>query len=376
MENIPLTMWLTYTYWTKMIINIFLQVMLQVPTERFMGQMGIKNHSCVLKNNWIMKKILYLFIAVFALISCSEEEDDSGNNSEYKESMREFVIGISQYAKGIKPGFIIIPQNGIELVSITSDEAGEPHTTYLNAIDANGQEDLFYGYDNDDQATPSTANKYLTALLNISKNANNTILVTDYCSTHSKMDDSYSKNSNAGYVSFAANQRDLNNIPNYPATIHQENNAAITSMSQVKNFLYLLDPSNFTDKNSFISAITATNYDLLIMDLFFDNEEFTLSEINQLKNKANGGKRLVISYMSIGEAEDYRYYWQQSWNTSKPSWLDTENPDWEGNYRVKYWNSDWQSIIYGNNNSYLYKILNAGFDGVYLDIIDAFEYYE
>jgi hypothetical protein len=24
---------------------------------------------------------------------------------------------------------------------------------YLKAIDANGQEDLFYGYDNDDQAT-------------------------------------------------------------------------------------------------------------------------------------------------------------------------------------------------------------------------------
>ena len=33
-------------------------------------------------------------------------------------------------------------------------------------------------------------------------------------------------------------------------------------------------------------------------------------------------------------------------------------------------------IIYGNNNSYLEKILDAGFDGVYLDIIDAFEYFE
>lgn len=324
-----------------------------------------------------MKKILYLFIAVFALNSCSEEEDDSGNNSEYKESMREFVIGISQYAKGIKPGFIIIPQNGIELVSITGDEAGEPHTTYLHAIDANGQEDLFYGYDNDDQATPSSANKYLTALLNISKNANNTILVTDYCSTHSKMDDSYSKNSNAGYVSFAANQRDLNNIPNYPVIINQENNAIVTSMAQVKNFLYLIDPSGFPTKNSFINAVTSTNYDLLIMDLFFNDETvFTSSEIDQLKNKANGGKRLVISYMSIGEAEDYRYYWQQSWSVNKPAWLDSENPYWEGNYKVKYWNSDWQSIIYGNSNSYLYKILNAGFDGVYLDIIDAFEYYE
>ena len=36
----------------------------------------------------------------------------------------------------------------------------------------------------------------------------------------------------------------------------------------------------------------------------------------------------------------------------------------------------WQNIIYGNESSYLTKIIEAGFDGVYRDIIDAFEYYE
>ncbi len=113
------------------------------------------------------------------------------------------------------------------------------------------------------------------------------------------------------------------------------------------------------------------------MDLFFkDGTEFSSTEISQLKNKANGGKRLIISYMSIGEAENYRYYWQNNWNTTKPTWLDAENPNWAGNYKVKYWNTEWQNIIYGNDNSYLKKIVNANFDGVYLDIIDAFEYYE
>lgn len=53
-----------------------------------------------------------------------------------------------------------------------------------------------------------------------------------------------------------------------------------------------------------------------------------------------------------------------------------ENPDWPGNYKVKYWNEDWQKLIYKNNDSYLNKISTAGFDGVYLDIIDAFEYFE
>ena len=85
---------------------------------------------------------------------------------------------------------------------------------------------------------------------------------------------------------------------------------------------------------------------------------------------------MVVCYMSIGEAEDYRYYWQNSWQTDRPEWLDRENPDWEGNYKVKYWYPAWQNIIFGNDESYTKRILDAGFDGAYLDLIDAFEYYE
>ena len=117
--------------------------------------------------------------------------------------------------------------------------------------------------------------------------------------------------------------------------------------------------------------------DLILMDLFFnETTEFTAAEIDQLRQKANGGKRLVVCYMSIGEEEDYRYYWQSSWNANRPDWLDRENPNWKGNFKVRYWEKDWQNIIYGNQDAYLKKILDASFDGVYLDIVDAFEFYE
>jgi len=112
------------------------------------------------------------------------------------------------------------------------------------------------------------------------------------------------------------------------------------------------------------------------MDLFFDEESFTGAEVEALRSKANGGKRLVVCYMSIGEAEDYRYYWKNSWKRGDPEWLYKENPDWEGNYKVKYWMDEWKQIIFGEENAYLDKILDSGFDGVYLDIIDAFEYFE
>jgi len=324
-----------------------------------------------------MKIAFVSLLALFA-ISCNSDESakDNGNDSnrDFKQDMRDYVMGISRAGKAANANFLIIPQNGIELVTANGEEDGNPATAYLAAIDGNGQEDLFYGYDNDDTATPADATAYLKNFLNVSKNAGKTILVTDYCSAASKIADSYTKNTAAGYMPYAAIHRDLDVIP---ASIpNNVNSANVTSLSQVKNFLYLINPEGFASKAAFINAVTATNYDLVIMDLFLNSEQFTAAEVSQLRNKANGGKRMVICYMSIGEAEDYRYYWQSDWNSTKPDWIAAENPDWPGNYKVKYWNEDWQGIIYKNPDSYIGKITTSGFDGVYLDIIDAFEYFE
>lgn len=319
-----------------------------------------------------MKALSLAIAAAFLLASCNTDKDETRN---YRQDMRDFVIGISQYAKSSNVGFVVIPQNGIELVTETGEEDGSLAAEYLNAIDAHGQESLFYGYNNDNEATPANETEWLRAFLDRSLAEGNRILVTDYCSSQNNMANSYVSNQSAGYISFTADQRALNNIPNYPYP--SANGDAINSLSQVQNFLYLINPEHFATKQEFIDAVTNTDYDLLIMDLFSNQiEAYTAAEVNQLRQKASGGTRLVVCYMSIGEAEDYRYYWQSSWTNNPPSWLSEENPDWEGNYKVKYWDADWQSIIYGNENAYLDKILAAGFDGVYLDIIDAFEYYE
>lgn len=320
---------------------------------------------------------LLLFAVFFGCSSDSNTADEENTPSDYKQQMRNFVIGISNSAKKANPNFAVIPQNGIELVTKNGEENGELAMDYLNAIDGNGQEDLFYGYDEDDKATPVTDSNYLQSFLDISKKQGKTILVTDYCSTPANMSNSVLLNSNKNYISFAADHRELDNIPDFPLKIRNENAAVITELRQAQNFLYLINLEKYGSKSQFITAVKATNYDVLIMDLFFnDGVTFSKAEIEQLKNKANGGKRMIVCYMSIGEAENYRYYWNPTWNSNAPIWLDSLNPDWPGNYKVKYWNADWQAIIYGNSNSYLEKIIAAGFDGIYLDIIDAFEFYE
>ena len=92
-------------------------------------------------------------------------------------------------------------------------------------------------------------------------------------------------------------------------------------------------------------------------------------EITTLKRN---GQSQVVCYLSIGEAEDYRSYWEKQWNTTKPNFLCKENENWPGNFKVKYWQQNWQQVIL----DYLDEIIAQGFDGVYLDIVDAFQFFE
>jgi cysteinyl-tRNA synthetase len=327
------------------------------------------------------KSLILLSVSIifyFQSVSCSnDDKSDSIPDRDFKQDMRDFVQGISVYSKGINPAFLIIPQNGHNLLTNDGEESGSPAVDYLNAIDGVGREDLFYGYENDNEPTPAEDRDYMITFMDIAEENGVEVLVTDYCWTPSYMDDSYTQNANKGYISFAADHRELDNIPDYPATPFNVNTDNITSLSKAKNFLYILNPGAYNTKTTFLSAVQNTNFDLLIMDLFYEgSEEFTIADINSLKTKLNGGSRLIVAYMSIGEAEDYRYYWNANWKNDPPSWLEGENPNWKGNYKVRYWEKEWQDIIYGNDESYLKKILDAGFDGVYLDIIDAFEYFE
>jgi cysteinyl-tRNA synthetase len=142
--------------------------------------------------------------------------------------------------------------------------------------------------------------------------------------------------------------------------------ASSTRLVGVNDFLYQLQDIN-------LSEIGSSAYDLVVMDYSAEGDEeseFSRGEIERLRDSP-GGSKIVLAYMSIGEAEDYRFYWQSRWREGDPSWIDGENPDWQGNYKVRYWEPEWQDIVL----EYTTRIAEAGFDGVYLDIIDAYEYF-
>jgi cysteinyl-tRNA synthetase len=293
--------------------------------------------------------------------------------------MRELVIAISKEAKKHNPQFLVIGQNALELVTINGKPKGKVAIDYINALDGTGIEELFYGFENNDGVkTPSSVTQYFLSYLAIFTKYKKSVLVIDYPKTVTQVYDSYNKSLQKGFISFQTN-RSCSIIPSW---MFSKNENPITELQQAKNFLYIINPEKFQSKDEFLQALSHTWYDVLIVDAFYWDMLFSKEEVAILQKKPNGARRLVIAYMSVGEAEDYRYYWKSEWNKSKPAFLEKENPDWKGNYKVRYWDTQWHQIIYGRGNveefsdSYLGKIIYAGFDGVYMDVLDAAMYFE
>jgi len=134
----------------------------------------------------------------------------------------------------------------------------------------------------------------------------------------------------------------------------------------VNDFLYQLQRAR-------PNRIGETAYDLVVVSRAAAGGSRDV--IERLKHSP-GGEKLILCYMSIGQAARFEYYWQPEWSKDPPAWLDGHDPEWAGDYWVRYWDPEWQAIIYGSPESYLDRIIELGFDGVYLDRIDTYQYFE
>src|SRR5262245_48134198 len=122
------------------------------------------------------------------------------------------------------------------------------------------------------------------------------------------------------------------------------------------------------------TAIASAPYDVFVIDYSADGTDakaFSAADIAALKVKPDGSRRIVLAYLSIGEAETYRYYWRADWETTPPSWLGETNKRWSTNVVVRFWEDGWQGIVFRGENNYLGRIIAAGFDGIYLDRVDV-----
>jgi cysteinyl-tRNA synthetase len=139
----------------------------------------------------------------------------------------------------------------------------------------------------------------------------------------------------------------------------------------VSHWLYLIDVNLDMDM---VERMVDSEYDMVVLDFIpseKENADYPMGEVVARLHAASHPK-LVMAYIDIGEAEEYRTYWEPGWRVGDPEWIAGEDPDgWEGNFPVAYWHGEWRQIWLGEGG-YLAAILDAGFDGVYLDWIEAY----
>lgn len=125
-----------------------------------------------------------------------------------------------------------------------------------------------------------------------------------------------------------------------------------------------------------LEALGKTEYDMAILDIAQDGKDetrYTVEQIDSLRNSP-GSRKLLLAYMNIGQAENNRSYWKSDWPSGAPSWLGPVGTT-PNNFHVRYWEEGWQALLYGKATSYIDKVMEAGFDGVYLAGLDEYSYW-
>ncbi len=299
----------------------------------------------------------------------------------YPEEMRRLVEKLTKYARGLKSDFIVIVQNNLELLEKTDDmEIGvkAPAKAYARSIDGVLQSPLFFGKEELDETLPEDETEAFLKYTEIAKNAGLKVLVMDHGKKYKTALDAYRQAHKRGYVSFTANAFGprIGAVPGLIGRPFNENPKSVVSLADVRNYLYLRNTQRFGRQDEFALKIHDYNHDMVVVDIYHGRTPLQRQAVETLKYKKLGARRLAVAYLNIGQASSYHYYWKPDWREGAPTWISAPIPGSPDDYYIQYWDPAWQQILYGSENSYIFGIISQGFDGVVLDGLQTYRYFE
>ena len=299
-----------------------------------------------------------------------------------RQRMRNMVGDISAYVRSANSGFVVMTYDGLDLLERVDpiDPAKRAAAaTYIRTIDGFVVPELNF-HPPDEHGDIKTEDKVrgeMQRLTDIGQQRGLRVWSIDFAKDAAMASESIKLALSKSYIPFPSLDPSYRFARLPAGRPVNENPQAITGLNHVKNFLMLTDTSAWDTQEEFVLAVGNTNYDAVVIDVFHRGRTpMTARTVEALKYKKLGTRRLVLAYIDIGHADSSRYYWKPGWHEGSPAFIaapTNNNPD---KYTVQYWDPAWRDVLFGNANSYIYGIVQQGFDGIVLDGVEAFHFFE
>ena len=302
-----------------------------------------------------------------------------------RQEMRKLVRHISSVSRRANRNFVVITMGGLELIEkidAVDTTRKSPATTYMRAIDGIIIRSLNMLPPEGGKRETRTDKKVrdeLIRMADLGKRRGLRILVADYAKTPNMITESINLNKAKGYVPFFVDNPEFrfDSIPKFPKRPFRENSKNITGLKFAQNILFLNDSSQYDSRDNFVLALNDTNFDAVVVDVYHRGRSpFQRIHVRGMKFKKLGARRLALAYMNVGQADSSRYYWKPGWREGRPSFLGSPVLGEPDNHYVQYWNPAWKNIIAGDTKSYTYGIIAQGYDGVVIDGVDSYLFFE
>ncbi len=299
-----------------------------------------------------------------------------------REEMRKFVQSAAAYARGQRADFAVVTEGGLDLL-VKADEADRlnvaPAHAYMRAIDGVIVPGLFFDKP-DKPGAEANAEKLAArlALLEHARAARIKIMAVDYVADADQAQAAIQRAADKGFIPFPATRPIpyLNALPRFPARPYRENGESVISFPGVRNFMMIGDSRPFGREDEYALALHDTNFDALVVDVFHGRAPLSRQAVETLKYKKLGARRLVLARIDVSAIAASSFFWKQGWREGYPNFIDASMAGDPDRHWVQYWRTNWQRIVTGNEDSYLFGVMTQGFDGVVLAGIDAYRHFE
>lgn len=300
---------------------------------------------------------------------------------DFREEMRDFIIRIANYTRRVRPNFNILIEDALDLTYKRDDidqELTSPARTFMRSVDGIMVKDLFSGNPDLDSDENDEIRKARLGLLETAVDNGLNVFVLDRPKDRQAADAGYREANKLGFIYQPRESAhfETTDLPNYPSRPFDETGNSAVSLRDIGNFAVVGNSAPYGREDEFALHMHKNNYNIVIVDVFHGRQPLSKQAVETLKYKATGARRLVFARVDIGTAASYRYYWQPNWQPRSPRWIGDSVRGEPDHYYVEFWRPEWQRIIFGDSASYVYGVVDQGYDGIVLGGIDAYQIYE